>query len=91
MLVSVLCLGLVMLTDWLLITMETGHRYVAVFASLGGFISITSINFMGALQNGFITGSLAFYVICLASTRLKPQPAPVPTSRQIAQQAAANA
>jgi hypothetical protein len=66
--VAVLCLGLILLMDYFLVELKEDHRVVAVFFSVFGFIGITSINFLGALENGFLIGSLVFFLVCRGRT-----------------------
>lgn len=67
--VVILCLGLILVMDYFLTELEVTHRIVAVCFSVFGFIGITSINFLGALENGFLVGSLLFFLLCRGSIR----------------------
>lgn len=66
--VAAVCFGLILLLDYYLSELEPSHRLVAVCCSGFGFVGITSIHFIGALSNGFLLGSLIFYVLCRGVT-----------------------
>ena len=72
---TALCLGLILLLDYFLIELEPSHRLVAVCCSGFGFIGITSINFLGSLENGFLLGSLFFYALCRGVTKRREEEA----------------
>jgi hypothetical protein len=67
--VAMLCLALVVSFDYFLIELEPSHRLVAICCSGFGFISIISINLLGAFENGFLLGSLVFYALCRGVNR----------------------
>ncbi|HEX7860742.1 MAG TPA: hypothetical protein VF773_10475 [Verrucomicrobiae bacterium] len=73
--VVLLCLALILLFDYFLIELEPSHRLVAICCSGFGFISILSINLLGAFENGFLLGSLVFYALCrgIAASNTPPQ------------------
>jgi hypothetical protein len=63
LLISLLALGCVFEVDRRLLRLEKTHRIAAIVISAPAFIGITSVHFLGAIENGFMIQPLAFYLM----------------------------